>query len=64
MGSTAVATDGPELHDTFAHELGHLLGGDHTFDAGGLMAYSHEMQLADNNDICPYIAQVTLRLYI
>ena len=57
-GNGAVVNDGPDMWRTLAHELSHLLGGYHTFNEGGLMAYTSELQLHDNGDICPKISQI------
>ena len=50
--NTAWTTSGVNLWHTFAHEVGHNLGGRHTFNGGGLMAYSEERALYDAGDIC------------
>jgi len=40
---------------TLAHELGHNLGGSHTFAEGGLMAYTGEYAFADSGDVCAWL---------
>ncbi|KAL1503456.1 hypothetical protein AB1Y20_011941 [Prymnesium parvum] len=56
--NTAWTTSGVNLWHTFAHEVGHNLGGAHTFTGGGLMAYSDERALYDSGDICATINNV------
>ncbi|EOD27106.1 hypothetical protein EMIHUDRAFT_205024 [Emiliania huxleyi CCMP1516] len=43
MGPVALTSWwGSKTWRTFAHEVGHLFGADHTFDQGGLMSYNYE----------------------
>ena len=58
LASVAVASDSAGLWQTVGHELGHVMGGEHTFSKGGLMAYSGERAFYDNHDICPYLNRV------
>lgn len=58
LASVAIASDSAGLWQTVGHELGHVMGGEHTFLKGGLMAYSGERAFYDNHDICPYFNKV------
>ena len=44
---TGLSSNSVNLWHTFAHEVGHNLGGEHQFSNGGLMAYSDERALYD-----------------
>ena len=57
QANTAVSSDSPTLWRT-AHEIAHNLGAEHTEDRGGLMAYTGEKALVDNDDVCTTIADV------
>ena len=57
LGNSGVVSDGPDMWRTLAHELVHSLGGQHTFGEGGLMAYTAQIGMHDNEDICPRIAE-------
>ena len=50
-----LSSNSARLWLTLGHEIGHQLGGGHTFEHGGLMAYSDEQKLYDSGDICPSI---------
>ena len=49
-GNTAVSSAGASFWHTFAHEVGHNLGGPHTFGSGGLMDYNDERALFDDGE--------------
>ena len=55
----AVSSNSDTLWHTFAHEVGHNLGGAHTFSDGGLMGYTDERAFYDAGDICPKIATLS-----
>ncbi|KAL1496766.1 hypothetical protein AB1Y20_014355 [Prymnesium parvum] len=40
---------------TFAHEVGHTFGAEHTFGLGGLMDYTSDEQFYDNGQVCAFV---------
>ena len=46
--------DGAETWRTFAHEVGHTFGANHTFGLGGLMDYNDDEQFYDNGLVCEH----------
>ncbi|KAL3926958.1 MAG: hypothetical protein SGPRY_003052 [Prymnesium sp.] len=46
---------------TFAHEVGHTFGAQHTFGLGGLMDYTGDDQFYDNGDICGYLNDILIQ---
>jgi hypothetical protein len=61
VGNTGLSSRSSDVWLTIAHELGHGLGGGHTFAQGGRMSYTGETPFAPNtptySDICTFITE-------